>query len=322
VQLIDADSDSSLWSSRFAAQLSEYEASPEQLTIPIAIELDQAISRIEVARAQAKRPQCSAWEHVLRAWAAPGSRGNRQGSYFEAVDEARRAISVAPDFGLAHAALAYALAPRTQTDRLLISAEERKSLVREAHDAIERAIALDDNNALVLIRLAEAYALLGDAEAGLRLAQRATALAPNSAEALASLGFANFMLGRTTEAIDALERQNRVGVADNMRPGGQAMLGICLFIEGRTVEAEAAIDASLASRPTYYLTLRWKAIVAAALGNEKSAKATIKLLRSVEPGRSIDGYLDSPRHLPIEHPRKYEAIEILRRLLEETEGEA
>jgi hypothetical protein len=38
-------------------------------------------------------------------------------------------------------------------------------------------------------------------------------------------------------------------------------------------------------------------------------------MHETEPGKSIDDYLDSMKHLPIEHPRKYEAIEILRRLL-------
>jgi adenylate cyclase len=322
VQLIEAGSDSSLWSSRFAAKVSEIEESSEQFALPIAIELDQTISRIELARAQAKRPPCSAWEHVLRSLAAPVDKGSGLGSNSQAIEEARCAISIAPDYALAHAMLAKTLAARTQTDRLSLSAEDRSSVVQEAHRAINRAIALDNNNAIVLIRLADAYAQLGDAEAGLRLAQRAATLAPNSAEALYTLGFTNFMLGKTMETIDAIDRQDRIGIADNMRAGGQSMLGICLFIEGRTAEAEAAVDIALAIQPNYYVALRWKAIVAAELGKEQSAKATIKLLRSLEPGRSIEDYLDSPRHLPVEHPRKYEAIEILRRLLEETEGMA
>jgi tetratricopeptide (TPR) repeat protein len=166
------------------------------------------------------------------------------------------------------------------------------------------------------------YCKLGDSEAGLRLAQRATMLAPHAAEAVHTLGFANFMSGRTGETIDAMRRQEKIGPSDNFRLGEQSMLGICLFIEGRLEEAEEAIDKSLAIQPNYYLALRWKAIVASELGKEQSAKATIRLLREVEPRKSIEDYLDSPKHLPIEHPRKYEAIQILRRLLEESEGAA
>jgi tetratricopeptide (TPR) repeat protein len=129
------------------------------------------------------------------------------------------------------------------------------------------------------------------------------------------------MLGRTADAIDAIKKQDRIGLSDNFRVGGQSMLGICLFIEGRTREAEEALDKSLEIQPNYYLALRWKAIAAAEQGKDQSAKAAVKLFRELEPGKSTDDYLDSLKHLPIEHPRKFEAIDILRRLLEDTEND-
>jgi TolB-like protein len=315
VQLIDTVSDSSLWSSRFPAKLTEIEEAPEQFPLSIAIELDQTMGRIEIARAMAKRPPCSAWEHVLRSWAIAVAPGSGR----ESVEEAERAVAAAPDYGLAYAFLARALASRSQMDRLQFGEAERDRLVREAHAAIKRALALDSNSGNVLTRLAEAYSLLGEAETGLRLAERATLLVPNSAEAQYALGFANFMLGRTAECIDASIRQERMGLSDSHRMGGQSMLGISLFIEGRTEEAEAAIDKSLALLPTYYVSLRWKAIITAELGKDQSARATIRVMRQSEPRESIDDYLDSVKHLPIEHPRKYEAIEILRRLMEESD---
>jgi TolB-like protein len=323
VQLIDAETDSTLWSSRFAGKLDENHESPERLALSVAIELDQNIGKNEFGRAISKRPPCSAWEHCLRSWAIGGLRGQGYGQ--EGVEESRRAIAAAPDYGLAHALLASALASRTQVDRRLISDAERQALIRESHDAIQRAIRLDSSNPIVLTQLATAYGMLGDAEAGLRLAQRATMLAPNAAEAQYALGFANFMLGRPAEVIKAIGKeeliglQNSIGLSNNIRWGTQAQLAICLFIEGRSAEAEAAIDDSLMLQPTYYLSIRWKAIIAADLGKEGSARASIRLLRQTEPGKSIEEYLDSPKHLPIEHPRKYEAIEILRRLLEESE---
>jgi TolB-like protein/tetratricopeptide (TPR) repeat protein len=321
VQLIDAESDNVLWTSRMACKLSDIEGSPEHFPFSIAIALDQTIAKIEITRARAKQPPCSAWEYVLRASgllgvAAPGS-ANR------GVEEARQAVMAAPDYGMAHSALAHTLSTRLQVDRLTVSDAERRAAVREARDAIKRAMELDGNNPAVLTRLSNTFGALGDVEAGLRLAQRAAALAPSAAEAQFALGFANFMLGRTAETIDALSKQKeRIGLSDNSRWGGQSLLGICLFIEGRSAEAEEAIDESLTIQPTYYVSLRWKAIVAADLGKELSARATVRLLREAEPGKSIDDYLDSPRHLPIEHPRKYEAIAILRRLLEETEDDA
>jgi TolB-like protein len=316
VQLIDAETDGSLWSSRFTCKLGEVEQSPEQFALSVAIELDQTIGNLEIARARAKHPPCTAWEHCLRAWAGT-VRGIDDAQ--EAVEEARQAISAAPDFSLGHAVLARTLAARTLIDRRSLSDADRHGLVQESHAAINQAIKLDSNNPVVLARVAEAYGILGNAESGLRLAQRATLLAPNSAEAQYALGFSNFMLGRTAETIEAIGEQERIGLSHNVRWGGQSQLAICLFVEGRSAEAEVAIDNALMLQPTYYLSLRWKAIIAADLGKEESARAAIRLLRQTEPGRTLDEYLESNRHLPIEHPRKYEAIEILRRLLGETE---
>jgi TolB-like protein len=320
VQLIDIGSDSMLWTSRFVRKIADIEESEEELALSIAIELDQTIGKFEIAKAQAKRSQCSAWEYLLRAHGFVGVAA--PGRARKTVEEVRKAISVEPDYGVAYAALADALTSYVMVDRLTIKEFEHLEIIGEVREAIKRAIELDGNNPLVLARLALTYCKLGDTETGLRLAQRAATLAPHAAEALYTLGFANFMSGRTSEAIDAIKEQERIGIAHNFRVGTQSTLGICLFIEGRIEEAEEAIDKSLEIQPNYYLSLRWKAVIAAARGKQQSARAAVKLLREFDTRNSVEDYLDSLKHLPIEHPRKYEAIEILRSLLEETEGSA
>jgi TolB-like protein len=317
VQLIDCASDNMLWSSRFARTLSEIDLSPEELPLSVVAELSQAIGQFEMNQALAKRAASSAWEHVLRAGALMGRQA--PGNARRAVEEARNAVSAAPDYGVACATLANALTGRLGADRLVLSPDEVRAIVGETHGLIKRATELDGNNPAVLCRLVNAYGSMGDAEAALGLALRATKLAPNSAEAHYALGFAYFILGRTGDAIAALRTQERGGLSDLSRMAGLAQLGICLFIEGRSAEAEEAIDRSLALEPNNYLTLRWKAIVAADQGKEESARAAVRLLRKTEPGKSTDEYLDSPKHLPVEHARKHEAIAILRRLLEDTE---
>jgi TolB-like protein/Flp pilus assembly protein TadD len=320
VQIIDSNSISMLWSSRFDRSRRDVESEPERLPQAVAAELSQTIGQIEMNKAQAKKGSCSGWEHVLRASALLGRHGPDNST--RAVEEARRAVGVAPEYGLAHAALANALTGNIQIDWHAQSEADRREKAREAQDAIKRAMELDGHNPAVLIRLVTAYSGLGDAEAGLRVAQRAVKLAPNSVEAQWGLGLANFMLGRTAEAIEAFGKQQNIASLDNARQIGQALLGICLFIEGRSAEAEDALEETLALQPNDFLALRWKAIVATERGKVESAKAMVKLLREAEPGKTVDEYLYSFRNLPIEHPRKREAVAILRRLLEETEDDA
>jgi TolB-like protein/cytochrome c-type biogenesis protein CcmH/NrfG len=316
VQLVDSASDNMLWSSRFARKLSDIDLSPEEFPLSVVAELSQAIGQFEINQALAKRGACSAWEHVLRAWGIMSHQA--PDSALRAVEEARNAVAAAPDYGVACATLANALAGRLGRDRVTLSHDEVRAIVGEAHDLLKRATELDGANPVVLCRLVNVYGVMGDAEAALALALRATKLAPNSAEAQYALGFAYFVLGRTGDAITALRLQDRLALSDIARMGGLAILGICLFIEGRSAEAEEAIDRTLALEPNNYLTLRWKAIIAADQGKAESARAAVRLLRKTEPGKSTEDYLDSPKHLPVEHARKHEAIAILRRLLEET----
>jgi TolB-like protein/tetratricopeptide (TPR) repeat protein len=317
VQLIETESARMLWSSRYSSELSDVEESLEPFAVSIASDLDQALSKIEIAQAQSKRPPCTAWEHVLRVQALMNY--HAPGNAHREVEEARQAVAAAADYGLAHATLAQALSSRLQTDRLILGEPERRTMIREIHDAAQRALELDGHDPVILTRIASAYGQLGDPYSGLRLAQRAKILAPHSADTQFALGFAHFMLGHTGEAIEAFGQYDSVAQSDNSRMSGQTMLGICLFIEGRNEEAETAIDRALMVSPSFYLSLRWKAIIAARLGKEQSARAAVRLLREAEPGKAIEDFLDSPNHLPIEHPRKYEAIEILRRLLEEAD---
>jgi TolB-like protein len=316
VQLIDIQSNNMLWSSRFSRNLSEMETSPEEFAVSVAAELNGVLGQFEIRRAMAKPGACSAWEHVLRAKAYQSRQG--PDSARRAVKEARAAVAAAPDFGLAHAILALSLSGRLGVDRLLLADAERRDLVRESHEAIKRATQLDGDMPVTLCSLAAAYGSLGDGDAALRLASRAAKLSPNSPEVQNALGFACFMLGRTADAIDAFGRQDRLASLDPSRPFALATFGICQFIEGRLAEAEGAIDRCLALHSDNYLALRWKAIIAAARGKEQEARAAVRLLRDAEPGKSIDEYLDSPRHLPIEHDRKHDAVAILRRLLEDT----
>jgi tetratricopeptide (TPR) repeat protein len=303
-----------LWSTRIARNRGDADMAPDQFALAVAAELGQAIGQIEMKQALAKQGACSAWEHVLRCRALMGR--HEPDNADRALEEARRAVGVAPDYGLAHATLASALAGYLQIDHAQGEAE-RHEKVRDAQAAIKRAMELDSHNPAVLVRLVSAYAGLGDGEAGLRVAQRAVKLAPNSAEAQWGLGFANFMLGRTAAAIEAFGEQQRLH--DVSRQMGLSVLGICLFIEGRSSEAENVLDEALSIQPDNYLALRWKAIVAAEQGKDATAKAAVRLLRAAEPDKTTDDYLESPRRLPVEHPRKDEAIELLRRLLEETE---
>jgi tetratricopeptide (TPR) repeat protein len=294
--------------------LDEIETSPEEFPASVAAELIEAIAQFETKLALAKSGPLSAWEHVLRARAhqfrlavAPS---------LDALDEARKAVAAAPDFGMAHSALAMALCLKLAASGSPCDAEH-DALVREIHEHIGQALRLDGDNPAILLASVGAYSSLGDTEAGLRLALRATKRTPNSPDAQAALGLAYFLAGRTGDAIAVYSKQDRLASLDSFRTFGLWALGVCLFIEGRPAEAEAAIDRSLGLHPDNAMALSWKAIIAADLGNHEAGTAAVRLLLATNSGLSTDESLIRVEELPFEHPRKYEAVAILQRLIAE-----
>jgi TolB-like protein/Tfp pilus assembly protein PilF len=318
MQVIDAETTSMIWSERFVHEPDDTTISAEDFPILVASQLREQIVQTEMNRAMAKHGRWSAWEHVLRAISYKARMESETAQ--KDIEEVGRAIAIAPDFGLAHAVLASGLASRARIG----GTELDEAGLREIQNHINQAMVLDGNNPDVLDHLSAAYMHLGDAESGLRFAQRAVQLDPYSALAQFTVGLAYFHLGHCAETIAVFSEADRILPLDNTGygVGALSLLGICLFIEGRDEEAEAAMGRSLAFAPNYYVALRWKTIIAAALGRVQAARIAVNQLRRAEPGKTIEQYLRSPSALPFEHPRKDEAVAILRRLLEETEGEA
>jgi TolB-like protein/Flp pilus assembly protein TadD len=311
IQLIDADAASMVWSPRFIRKAADIAASPEELPLTVAAQLGEHIVQIDMNRAMAKPGPFSGWEHLLRASAYFSRLGSD--SLSRAIEEARNAVAAAPDLGLAHATLATALGTHATTYGEGID----DALSREIHAHVERAVQLDGDNPTVIVRLSMAYVVMGDGEASLRLARRAAEMCPNSPTSHGALGFAYFALGRTADAIAALEERERQHHAPHSSP---ALLGYCYWLEGKAGEAEDAIDRALALHPNWDVALKWKAILSAQRGDEQSAREIVKRLRDADPTRPIDQHVRQMFSFPRLRERSAGAVTILRRLWDETEG--
>jgi adenylate cyclase len=313
-QLVDAATGRMVKSVRFARKLAEIAASPEAFPLEVGAQLGETVVQIEMDRAMNKPSPYSGWEHVLRGMAYY-SRVSSD-SLRRAIEEAREAVAVAPDLGVAHAILAATLAVPV----VAVGEELSDALKKEIQTHARRAMQLDGNNPAVIDRLTTANSALGEREANLRLAKRLSELLPNSPLSLFRLGSAYLALGRSAEGLAALTEYDRLARFDNYRPTALFCLGSCHWLEDRPVEAEAALDRALALYPDFSMALIWKGIVAASRGEEQRAIAAIRRYREVEPGKSAD---DAVRHVSrLRHERSAEAIAIVRSLWEATESVA
>jgi TolB-like protein len=314
LQIIDAETAGVISSHRFTRNASAVVALPEELPLAVASELREHICGLEHRRCLMKEGPLTGWEHLLRA-GNQAMRGGFQGMA-AALEDARKAVSLAPDLGFAHAYLAAVLGSDTLPDDDALNDIKR----HEVQHHIKRALLLDGDNPMILLSLVGALAAQGDCEAGLRLAHRAAELAPGAPTTFFALGRANLIMGRISAAIDAFSRQLEIPYQGVERAAALQSLGIGLCIEGRLAEAEDAIGRALAVNPHFPLALCLKAVVAALQGQEPAARALIMQLREVEPDLSPEQHLRTVTNHPLLRERAQDLIATFHRLWAETVG--
>ena len=280
-QLVETETSNILSSSKYVRPLAELADVQDDLLTEIASDIGDRVMHIEFERAKKKTTDLSAWERVLRArgsFSRMGSENLRIGT-----DEARQAVAIAPDFGLAHALLATALA----TD-FFMSASTDPERKREVRVHIKRALDLDGDNPNVLNVVSASSICIGDPQAALRYSQRAVQLVPNIGHAHHHLGAVYLNLGRTAEAIAEFDADERLAPHSNLRYVSLATRGLAYLIQGQVAEASASLDRSLQLNPNFLLTLKWKAIVAAMLDHPHEASDAVRRMREAEPTYTLE----------------------------------
>lgn len=182
-----------------------------------------------------------------------------------AVLAARRAVDLAPELAAAHLALGYAL---------FTGALDAKA----ARASYDRAASLGQGDADVLLLFALYCARArrrGDADAAIGQAVALDPLNPRAFRAQGSIGYA---ARRYDAAIASLRRALRLNPAIT---NAQALIGSCLYAQGRLAEARAA----WAAEPHEAFRLTGLAIVDRRLGHAAAADASFARLRT-EAGNS------------------------------------
>ena len=275
-QLIEAASGAVLWTQRFERPLSELAALQEDLVLEVASNLDAQVYRIEIERALKKPADLTAWEAVTRSAAAYRLLNGE--SMLRAVEEAKRAVAIAPDYGLAHATLALA-------DSLIyiFLTPDSPDEVRRIRGHAERAIALDPNNALVLAKAAEALCYIGRVEAALHPAERAVSLSP-------SLGYVHFVLGLTyclpnryDEAVVQFDADLRLSPGDLRRYATYGWQAIAHIRAERWHDAMNSIGWALALEPNFSYAVVLKGIICHHDGRAEEAREAMAQAREIEP---------------------------------------
>lgn len=274
-QLVDAIGQV-LWSASFDEALADVFSLQDKITTQIAGTLAIRVSQAEQRRVFAKPTNnLEAYDYVLRA--RPALLRPARANTVEARVLLRRAIEIDPNYAAAYAALA-------ETYFAAISmgwAESPTGFMSRAEETANKALSLDDSDVrahITLGRIHIFYHRYSEAKAEL---DRAIAINPSDANALAGRGNILMWSGQTDAAIETLELAQRID--PELNPLDRMALSLAYYLKRRY---DAAIEqAELNLRKTSGANFS-RIVLAAAyaqLGRSDDAARIVTTIHRVDP---------------------------------------
>jgi adenylate cyclase len=259
------------WSGRFDERATDLFALQDRITRDIAGALAINVTRVEERRASSRSSaSLEAYDYVLRA------RSNLQRPTRGGAVEARRllnhAIEIDPASAPAYAALA-------DTDHLAVAmgwAESPAQSLARAGEMAHKALALDATQTRAHVTLARIDLLHHrHAEADAEL-QRALAINPSDAHALAGHGNVLMWTGETRAAIETLEHAQRID--PDLNAMDRIALGLAYYLDGRYDRAVQQLELNLSTGTGANPT---RVILAAAYARQGRAEDAARMAATV-----------------------------------------
>jgi TolB-like protein len=275
-QLVDIGDGGVIWTERFDRPLDQLADLQEALVLEVAARLRVQTHRAEIERALRKPGDLTAWEAVHRAVAA--YRKMTPQALMLGLQEARRAVEIAPDYALALALVA-------QAEAIIYNqlVPDNPAEVARIHAMAERAIALEPDNTVVLSTAAGALHNVGRPEEALAAAQRAVKLNPDNEFGHQQCGVALAVLDRCDEALACFAREAELA------PGHAAVWLSWLWAafanvrDGRWEDAVAVYDRLLEVIPDNAAPNMGKSVCCLHLGRVEEARVAMMCARRTEP---------------------------------------
>ncbi len=276
-ELIDVETDATLWSDTYTGMMSNIFAVQDTISRSVAEALDATLLGKETTTQQRKTDPEAYNDYLLgKHFFDLRSREN----WDRAIDYYKQALSIDPGYAPAWVGLAQTHA--AQADYGYVPVDEG---YRKARQEVQRALKLDPN-------LADAYAQLAwieqyydwdwsDADESYR---KALELEPGNANAISGAAALEFTLGRFKEAINMVHHSIEI---DPVRVAGYNNLGLFNWYAGFPYKAEAAFRKVIELNPRYPGEHVLIGRVYLVLGKPDSAMAEI--MKESEPDWRIYG---------------------------------
>jgi TolB-like protein/DNA-binding winged helix-turn-helix (wHTH) protein/Tfp pilus assembly protein PilF len=228
-QIVDANG-RVLWSDSFDEALTNVFALQAAITARFAGALAIHVGQIEQRRASAKpTDRLEAYDYVLRA--RPALRRPTRASIAQARTLLKNAIEIDPNYAAAYAALAETYYVATSMGW----AESPTAVLNRAEEMATKALSLSDSEVRAHVILGRIHIFHHQYDQAMAEMDRAIAINPNDAHALAGRGNVLMWRGQTDAAIDALEQAKRID--PELNAIDRFALGLAYYLKGRYQES-------------------------------------------------------------------------------------
>lgn len=295
-QLVEASTGEIKWSERFETDRPNLASAQEALVLDLAAQLRRESHRVEVERALRKPQDLTAWEAIMRALGH--YRQMTPAAMIMTFSEAKTAVSIDPEYGLAQAVLVQI--ESVFYNQLTPDSEDQKARLREQ---ARKAMMLDPGNSTVAAAASSALSVIGYPEDGLAAAEKAIGLNRFNQYAYFAAGLANTLLDRTEAALPYFEQEIGLAPGDMTVWISYGWWACSLVRADRWAEADAIIDAALELAPENAAPNLSKAIIAQHLGNANLAGHHFQKARRAEPDTPLELWL-------LRYSRAYEGNQV------------
>lgn len=281
-QLIDASTGNHLWADRYDGDLTDIFELQDEITKKVVAAIEPRLLEAEAIRSQNRTSEnLGAWDLVMQANSLLWRLTKADND--AAVAMLRKATDRYPDYAPAHSMLAFALLFRA----IPAGGASRNRYVKDAITLAARAAELDDNDPWAHLALGYANFLMRRTDEAVEEFQRALDINPNFAAAHGYLGSALAFNGQSDEAIPHSEQALRLSPHDTQNAIFNVGLAAAHYLAGRYAEAIGCARKAVQQRSGWPPGYRQYCASLAQAGQLDEAYAVLGRLKELQPDISI-----------------------------------
>ncbi len=282
-QLIEGTTGHHLWAERYDRDLKDLFALQDEIIETIVRTLAVKINEAERARVLRKRTEnLEAYDYLLRGW------HHYDRSTRSANSQARQMFKKTIELDPRYAAAYVALGASYYQDASYGWTEFPDQALQRAYDLAQKALALEEANASAHRLLGALYVRWAQYDLAAGELRRAIELNPNDAESYGALGSAMLYSGRTEEAMQSMETENRFN--PHLGPGDFMELGLAYYLRDRYEDAIRILERGVGQKPGFVGHHIGLAAAYAQSGRSEEAKKTATTVLRLSPFFETESY--------------------------------